>query len=175
MALKFNKRIAFGAYTYFERFAWFLIHLLPKFCRKLIYKIIFESFGKKVFIDEKCYFRYPWKISISDNVFINRGCEFYPSHVIPDSKIFLGQGVIIGPRVVFFGAGQNPNSQKRDDVSESILIKNGAYIGGNTTILYGVTVGENAVIGAGSVVVADVSANTLYAGNPAKYVKSILN
>jgi len=170
-----TRTLLFGTYTYFERLGWFLIQLLPKSFRRIFFKVVFDSFGKKVFIDEDCYFRYPWKISISDNVFINRGCEFYPSYTILDSKITIGAGVILGPRVILFAAGHDPNTPGRIDISESINIKDGAYIGGNTTILYGVTIGENAVIGAGSVVVTDVPANTLFAGNPAIFKKSILN
>ena len=55
-----------------------------------------------------------------------------------------------------------------DDVAESIIVRRRAYIGGNTTVRYGVTIGEGAVIAAGSVVVADVPANTIVGGVPAK-------
>jgi acetyltransferase-like isoleucine patch superfamily enzyme len=70
--------------------------------------------------------------------------------------------------VTFFGAGQNPRTANLDDVAESIVVRRGAYIGGNTTVRYGVTIGEDAVIAAGSVVVADVPANTIVGGVPAK-------
>ncbi|HNK75709.1 MAG TPA: DapH/DapD/GlmU-related protein, partial [Chitinophagales bacterium] len=52
--------------------------------------------------------------------------------------------------------------------------KNGASIGSNATILCGITIGENALIGAGSVVTKDVAANTVVAGNPAKVMKLII-
>jgi acetyltransferase-like isoleucine patch superfamily enzyme len=175
MKLNPKRQLLFGTYTYFERLGWFLIQILPKFLRKIIFKIIFGSFGKNVSIDEFCYFRYPWKIFISDNVTINRGCEFYPSFAFSDSKITLGQGVTVGPRVIFFGAGHDPISANRPDISESIDVKAGAYIGGNTTVCYGNTIGENSVIGAGSVVVSDVTPNTIFAGNPAVFKKLILS
>jgi acetyltransferase-like isoleucine patch superfamily enzyme len=53
------------------------------------------------------------------------------------------------------------------------LVKKGASIGSNATILCGITIGENALVGAGSVVTKDVSANTIVAGNPARMIKSI--
>jgi acetyltransferase-like isoleucine patch superfamily enzyme len=56
---------------------------------------------------------------------------------------------------------------------EPILIKKGASIGSGATILSHVTIGENAIIGAGSVVTKDVPANTIVAGNPARFVRKI--
>lgn len=173
--MKFNwkNRLLFGTYTYCERAVWFFLNIFPKSIRKLLFKLIFGSIGKNVFIDEHCYFRYPWKIFISDNVVINRGCNFYPSFENSDSKIAIGNDVVIGPGVVFFGAGHAPDSTTRNNISESIEIKANAYIGGNSIIRYGVTIGENSVIGAGSVVVKDVTPFSIFAGNPAKFKKSI--
>lgn len=82
--------------------------------------------------------------------------------------ITLEDGVVLGPQVTFFGAGQSPHTSNLADVADSILVRRGAYIGGNSTIRYGVTVGENAVVAAGSVVVSDVPANTIVGGVPAK-------
>jgi acetyltransferase-like isoleucine patch superfamily enzyme len=52
-------------------------------------------------------------------------------------------------------------------------VKKGASIGSNATIICGVTIGENALVGAGSVVTKDVAPNTVVAGNPAKLIKKI--
>jgi acetyltransferase-like isoleucine patch superfamily enzyme len=52
------------------------------------------------------------------------------------------------------------------------LVKKGASIGANATILPGITIGENAMIGAGSVVLKDVPANTVWVGNPARQIKN---
>ena len=52
------------------------------------------------------------------------------------------------------------------------IVKKGASIGSNATILCGITIGENALVGAGSVVVKDVPANSIVVGNPARVVKS---
>jgi acetyltransferase-like isoleucine patch superfamily enzyme len=53
------------------------------------------------------------------------------------------------------------------------IVKKGASIGSNATILCGITIGENSMIGAGAVVTRDVPANTIVAGNPAKAIKTI--
>ena len=66
-----------------------LLEISPPFLRTLVFKILFKEFGKNVFIDYKCYFRYPSKIKIGNNVFINRGCEFYSSRLFKDVFIVL--------------------------------------------------------------------------------------
>jgi len=165
-----NKRfenVAFGVYTYFERYIWFFINLLPKFSRKFFYKLIFKQYGSGVFIDEGCYFRYPWKIAIGNDVTINRGCSFYPSLKNKFSIIEIHDGTIIAPGVTFFGAGQDPLNPSELDVSENIVVKHNAYIGGNSTIRYGVTVGSHSVVGAGSIVVKSIPDKSIFAGNPA--------
>lgn len=59
------------------------------------------------------------------------------------------------------------------EYGKPIVIEDDAWIGGNTTILPGVRVGHGAVVGAGSVVTKDVPPMTVYAGNPAKFIKNI--
>ena len=60
-------------------------------------------------------------------------------------------------------------------IAKPITIKDGVWIGGNSTILMGVTIGENAVIGAGSVVTHDIPDNAVAVGNPAKVIRYINN
>lgn len=64
-------------------------------------------------------------------------------------------------------------SHDQDIASKPVVIKRGAFIGAHSIILKGVTIGEEAVIGAGSVVTRSVPAGEIWAGNPAKYVKSV--
>jgi maltose O-acetyltransferase len=168
-----SKNFVFGSYTFFERFTWFWVNLLPKFARRPFYKLVFASYGKRVFIDENCYFRYPWKISIGDDVIINRGCEFYPSFQNSMATIKIECGTIVAPNVIFYGAGQDPENPSELDVAGDIIIRRNVYIGGNTIIRYGVVLGESSVIGAGSVVVKNVSERCIFAGNPARFIRSI--
>ena len=169
----FNKNLIFGIYTYLERVIWFWIKLLPKFLRKPLYKLVFASYGKNVFIDENCYFRYPWKISIGDNVVINRGCEFYPSVQNLMATIKIASGTILAPNVIFYGAGQDPKNPSVLDVAGDITIRKNVYIGGNTIIRYGVEIGEGSVVAAGSVVVKNVGERSIFAGNPAIFIRSV--
>lgn len=169
----FSRCIVFGTLTYLEKIIWFLVNIFPKFMRKPFYKLVFAEFGKRVFIDECCYFRYPWKIKIGDDVTINRGCEFYPSMKLSETTITINSGTIIAPNVIFFGAGQAPSDPQNKDVADDILVGRNVYVGGNSIIRYGVTISENSVIGAGSVVVKDVAADTIVAGNPARLIASL--
>jgi len=94
-------------------------------------------------------------VTIEDNVFIGHGVTF-----INDSY----------PRATTAAGGLQTEA---DWQVERTLIKKGASIGSGSTILSRITVGENAIVGAGSVVTKDVSPNTIVAGNPAKVLRHI--
>lgn len=64
-------------------------------------------------------------------------------------------------------------TKKKQHTRGKIVIKRGAYIGCNTIICKPVTIGENAVVGAGSIVTKNIPANQVWAGNPARYIKDI--
>ena len=102
---------------------------------------------------------------ISSHTFICEG-------VTIESEVFVGHGVTFindrYPRATD-AAGQ-PQSEADWDC-QNTLIKQGASIGSGATVLGGITIGENAIIGAGSVVTRDVPANTIVAGNPAKILR----
>ena len=136
--------------------------------------MLFKEFGKNVFIDYKCYFRYPSKIIIGNNVFINRGCEFYSSRQFKDVFIILEDDAVLAPNITFFGAGQSA-TEELPDIAATIRVGRGAYIGGNSTIRYGVTIGAGAVVAAGSVVTKDVPENTVVGGVPARTIKPRYN
>ena len=102
------------------------------------------------------------------------------------SHSFICEGVTIGPRV-FIGHGvvfvndRYPRATnaagelqtERDWVCQKTLVKEGASIGSGSTLLGGITIGENAIVGAGSVVTRDVPANAIVAGNPARILQTI--
>jgi len=161
-------RLAFSAFSYIDHLLFSLLNVMPPFVRWAYYKLMCRRYGRRVLLDYDTYIRYPHKVNIGNDVAINRGCRIFPSLLKKDAHITLEDGVVLGPQVTFFGAGQNPRTVRLDDIAESIVVRRGAYIGGNSTIRYGVTIGEGAVVAAGSVVVADVPANTIVGGVPAK-------
>jgi acetyltransferase-like isoleucine patch superfamily enzyme len=102
---------------------------------------------------------------ISSHTFICEGVEI-------EDGVFIGHGVMFindrFPRAVNLDGSMQTEA---DWTMEKTLIKKGASIGSNATILCGVTVGENSIVGAGSVVTKDVANDSIVAGNPAKQIK----
>jgi acetyltransferase-like isoleucine patch superfamily enzyme len=118
-------------------------------------------------------------VEIQKNARIGRNCKisshtFICEGVTVEDDVFIGHGVTFindsYPRATSDGQMQT----EADWQVETTLIKRGASIGSGATILSKVTVGENAIVGAGSVVTRDVSANTIVAGNPARRLRSVV-
>ena len=108
-------------------------------------------------------------ITIGRNVFINACCHFQDH-----GGVTLGDGCLIGHNVVFatLNHGIAPDDRASMYPAPITLGKN-IWVGSNSTILRGVTIGDNAIIAAGSVVTKDVAENTIVGGVPAKYIRHI--
>ena len=117
-------------------------------------------------------------VEIQKNAHIGSNCKI-SSHTFICEGVTIEDGVFIGHGVMFINdtyprATVNGTLQTEADWSvEPTLVKKGASIGSNCTILSHVTIGENAIIGAGSVVTKDVPAGTIVAGNPANIIRRI--
>ena len=108
--------------------------------------------GKSCNICSHCFIEN--EVNIGNNVTIKNGVSLYDGITIEDN-------VFIGPNATFCN-DRYPKSKNKNFKLEKILIKKGASIGANATILPGVTIGENALIAAGAVVTKDVEPNTIY-------------
>ena len=106
---------------------------------------------------------------VEHHVKIEDGVRIHSQAFIPEYSI-LKKGAWIGPNVVLTNA-RYPLYPGVKDHLEGVIIEEGAKIGANSTILPGIRVGKNAVVGAGSVVTKDVKDNTVVAGNPAVFLK----
>lgn len=166
----------FSIYSYITKLGWIIMDIMPPFIRVLFFKIFLKKKGKNGNIDYGVYMRYMNHIEIGDNVWINRGSQLYASHAFKDVTIKLGNNVAIGPSVIFFAAGHNPAELSLPDTAGDIIVHDYVWIGGNSTILQNVTIGEGAIVAAGSVVTKDVEPYTIVGGVPAKKIKDrVLN
>jgi acetyltransferase-like isoleucine patch superfamily enzyme len=163
-------RIAFSFFAYLDNMLQGFLDMMPPPLRTLYFKLVCKQFGRRVVVDYGTYIRYPHKVRIGNDVEINRGCRFFPSLMSRESFITLNDRVVLGPQITFYGAGQDPSWFDLPDIAASITVESDVYIGGNSIVRYGVTIGEGAVIAAGSVVVKDVSAWTIVGGVPAKFI-----
>lgn len=114
------------------------------------------------------------EINISDNVWINNNVVL----IADCAKISIGKNTIIGPNLSVFTSDFhdiNPNRMSANYIKSDVVIGENVFIGMNVTILKGVSVGDNTVIGTGSIVSKSFPANVVIAGNPAKIIKNINN
>lgn len=107
------------------------------------------------------------RVKVSSHTFICEG-------VTIEDEVFIGHGVMfINDKYPRSTTGSGQLQTEEDWACVPTLIKRGASIGSNATILCGVTIGEGAIVGAGSVVTHDVPANTVVAGNPAHLIRTL--
>ncbi len=116
-----------------------------------------------------CYTDCGNNIHRGKGVFINAGCKFQEQ-----GGIFIGDGALIGHNTVLATLNHGLLPEERHDlIPKPIHIGKNVWIGSNSTILAGVTIGNHAVIGAGSVVTKDIPANMIAVGSPARVIRSI--
>jgi len=110
------------------------------------------------------------EIRVGRNVFVNQNCTFYDL-----GGLDIGDDVMIGPNVSIITAGHpvEPAQRRATTIGKPIVIERNVWIAAAATLIGGVTVGANSVVGAGSVVTRDVPPNTLVGGNPARVIRSI--
>lgn len=141
----------------------------PKEINDLLSKITGSQIDESVAVFTPLYINYGKHTKIGKNVFINFDCVF-----LGLGGITIEDGVLIAPKVSLLTEGHSISPSKRHGlVPKSIHIKKNAWIGANATILQGVTIGENSVVAAGSVVSKDVPDNVVVGGTPAKIIKKI--
>lgn len=112
------------------------------------------------------------EIRVGRKVFINQCCTIYDM-----GGVEIGDLVMIGPKVNIITAGHPlaPAERRAYIEAKPIVIERNVWIATAATLLGGVTVGENSVVGAGAVVTKDVPANSFVAGVPAKVIRSLRN
>ena len=113
----------------------------------------------------------PSKLIIGNNVSVNRGCILHAG-----GEIEIGNDVLIGPGVIIYSQNHSYRDLSKKIINQGyntkkVNIDSNVWIAANAIILPGVTIGEGAVVAAGSVVTKDVEPNTIVGGNPAIFIK----
>ena len=96
--------------------------------------------------------------------------------ILDGNKVKFGDNVFVAPNCAFYTAGYPLDYKERNkglEYAKPIKVGNNVWIGGNVTVLPGVSIGDNVVIGAGSVVTKDISSNVIAVGNPCRVIKEI--
>ena len=118
-------------------------------------------------------------ISIGNRVVVRPGCMFHANPLRPETGITIEDDVMIGSGVHIYLDKHNFDNPEVPIIDQgeaepiAVVLKKGCWIGANVIILPGVVVGENSVVGAGSVVTKSVPPRMLVAGNPAKMIRAI--
>jgi acetyltransferase-like isoleucine patch superfamily enzyme len=141
----------------------------PTEIRDLLSRITASEIDESVAVFTPLYINYGKHTRIGKNVFINFDCVF-----LDLGGITIEDNVLLAPKVSLLSEAHPISPEERHSlVPKPIHIKRNAWIGANATILQGVTIGENSVVAAGSVVSKDVPDNTIVGGTPAKIIKTI--
>lgn len=137
-------------------------------------KLLKEILGK---YKETFYIEQPFICDYGYNIEI--GKNFYANHnlvILDGNKVKFGDNVFVAPNCAFYSAGHPLDYKERNkglEYAKPIKVGNNVWIGGNVTVLPGVSIGDNVVIGAGSVVTKDISSNVIAVGNPCRVIKEI--
>lgn len=122
-------------------------------------------------INSPFYMEFANHLEMGVNSFINYDCI-----MLNNAMVKLGDNVLVGPKVSFYTAIHPIDAKQREQwlvYAKPITVEDNVWIGGSATILGGVTIGKNAIVGAGAVVTKDVEPNTIVVGNPARVLRKI--
>lgn len=139
--------------------------------QKEILKKIFARTDGDFFITSPFWCDYGYNIYIGKNFYTNHNCV-----ILDCAKVCFGDNVFIAPNCCFSTAGHPIDAEQRNrglEIALPINIGNNVWIGANVTVLPGVTIGDNCVIGAGSVVNKDIPSGVVAVGNPCKVLRRI--
>ncbi len=139
--------------------------------RNEIMNELFNKVGHNVWIEPDFRCEYGKNISFGDDIYINFGCI-----ILDCAKISIGSNTLIGPNVGLYAANHSIDPQERKNggcYGKPITIGNNVWLGGDVKILGGVTIGDNSIIGTGSIVTKDIPSNVIAIGNPCKVLRKI--
>ena len=150
-----------------------LLHSDEKDKKQEILKKLLGNAGDSSIIEPNFFCDYGYNIEFDGFVYVNHNSVF-----LDCAKIKIGADTFVGPNCGLYTAVHPTNAKDRvagKEWARPITIGNGVWLGGNVVVLPGVTIGDRAVIGAGSVVTKDIPPDMVAVGNPCKVIKTNIN
>lgn len=139
--------------------------------RTQILRSLLGSTGENLTIEPDFWCDYGYNIHVGENFYANHGLV-----VLDAAPVTIGNHVMIGPNVGLYTAGHPLDVARRNaclEYAKPITIGNNVWIGGGVQVMPGASIGDCAVVAGGSVVVHDIPAGTVAAGNPARVVRRL--
>lgn len=139
--------------------------------RQAMLREILGSMGERCKVVSPFFCDYGFNIHVGEDFFANTNLV-----ILDEARVTFGDHVFIAPNCAFYTAGHPLDVEQRNrglEYSLPITVGNNVWFGGNVCVMPGVTIGDNTVIAGGSVVVHDIPAGVLAAGNPCRVVRPI--
>ena len=139
--------------------------------RTEILKHFLGATGKQLLIEQPFRCDYGYNIRVGENFYANMGCT-----ILDEALVTFGDNVLLAPNVSIYTAGHAVNVAHRIvgcEYAYPVTVGHNVWIGGNVVILPGVSIGDNSIIGGGSVVTKDIPANVIAVGNPCKVIREL--
>ncbi len=139
--------------------------------REVLLRRLLGSVKRSILIEQPFYCDYGYNIRVGENFYANHNMV-----ILDGAPVTFGDNVFIAPNCGFYTAGHPLEAAERNkglEYARPITVGNNVWIGAGVQVLPGVSIGDNCVIGAGSVVNRDIPANSLAAGNPCRVIRAI--
>jgi maltose O-acetyltransferase len=140
--------------------------------RRVMLAKMFGHVGFGAWVEAPVHFDYGWNISLGDRAFVNFGCV-----LLDCAPITIGAGTLLAPGVQLCAATHPVDPEERRRGTEyalPIAVGDNVWIGAGAIVAAGVTIGDDSVVGAASVVLRDVPARVLVGGNPARVLRRLV-
>lgn len=159
--------------TFFKRRIKYIFLGVFNYCTSIKHFFLTEKVQKgfRCVIKEPCLIQYPQNIFLGNDVFINTNVT-----ILAHASVTVGDFTLFAPNVVITSVGHEMSLEgeefRKSQVLKPIFIGSNCWIGAGAIVLPGVSIGDGAVVAAGSVVTKDVVPWSIVAGNPAKFIKN---
>lgn len=139
--------------------------------RNALLRKILGAAGDGLLVEQPFYCDYGYNIRVGKNFFAN-----FNLVILDEAPVTFGDNVFVAPNCGFYTAGHPVDAPERNiglEYARPITVGNDVWIGAGVSVLPGVSIGSNCVIGAGSVVSRDIPSNSIAVGNPCRVIKTI--